>query len=198
MACGNGLTQQEIDAYWESRRVQPSLPNVANQNKALSASEPRNKVHQARRVIDPLREIREKVHQTRRVLDALARQVDVQTLPGVPVGDSAQGFAPKLPKQSGVYFLCDPEGEVLYVGQARNLAKRCHRGHEKIKRAFERGDVVLRWLLVERESIVMFEDTLIRRFDPPWNVGDDPNRPAYHAWRIERARANIDELASEE
>lgn len=91
--------------------------------------------------------------------------------------------AAELPAQPGVYLFYAPDGEVLYVGKARNLRARVRQylgGHDErmmvpfLVRQAARVEVVL--TANEKEALLL-ENTLIKRHTPRYNVKlrDDKN-----------------------
>lgn len=77
-----------------------------------------------------------------------------------------------LPHESGIYFVVDSSGSILYVGKGVNLAKRWNKnGHQKLQDLLQFEGVKIHWLSVlESESLQRLEASLIRRFNPPLNV----------------------------
>lgn len=76
------------------------------------------------------------------------------------------GMSKPLPLESGVYFLFDADGVLLYIGKATNLEARIH-GHWA-KRAIPFRGVTWRELPVIAAEIL--EAYLIAELDPPYNV----------------------------
>ncbi|MCB0323753.1 MAG: excinuclease ABC subunit UvrC [Bdellovibrionales bacterium] len=95
--------------------------------------------------------------------------------------DAAHGITPErlraLPRAPGVYLMKDADGEVLYVGKAKNL-------HARVRSYFTKGDdgrYHLRYLMEridrvdtlvtedERQALVL-ENDLIKKYKPRYNV----------------------------
>ncbi len=89
-----------------------------------------------------------------------------------------------LPQKPGVYLFKDREGEVLYVGKAKNLKNRIRTYFNKNQNHLPRTDLMLKevtdfdYIIVssETESLIL-ENNLIKQYRPRFNVKlrDDKN-----------------------
>jgi excinuclease UvrABC nuclease subunit len=94
---------------------------------------------------------------------AYQRRIEkIQRLPSVTFRERTL-----LPRVSGVYFVFNTYGELLYVGKAKNLRERWRYHHRATQ---VRGDYRIHWILgsdaAERERR---ETIFINMFRPPWN-----------------------------
>lgn len=76
------------------------------------------------------------------------------------------GYLRRAPIASGVYFLLY-EGEVVYIGQTRNIATRVHQHFTDRYRKFSVDDAV--WLPVPTGDLERIESAFIRMLRPPHN-----------------------------
>jgi excinuclease ABC subunit C len=86
-------------------------------------------------------------------------------------------FATTIPSDPGVYRFIGPEGEVLYVGKAKNLHNRLStyfgdKKHMQVKtKILTRNAHHIEFTIVDTEQdALLLENTLIKRFMPPYNV----------------------------
>ncbi len=88
-----------------------------------------------------------------------------------------QKIADTIPRQPGVYKFMDEEGEILYVGKAKNLRNRVasYFGQRKDRmhktRVMVKNADHLEFTLVETEAdALLLENTLIKKYQPRYNV----------------------------
>ncbi len=91
-----------------------------------------------------------------------------------------------LPSNSGVYIMKSKEGQILYIGKARNLTKRVHqyfgnkanRTEKVLKLVSKVHDFEYIITSNEVEALVL-ENNLIKKHKPPYNIllKDDKNYP---------------------
>jgi len=88
-----------------------------------------------------------------------------------------QKIADTIPRQPGVYKFMDEEGEILYVGKAKNLRSRVasYFGQRKDRayktRVMVRNADHLEFTIVETEAdALLLENTLIKKYQPRYNV----------------------------
>ncbi|MCL4131107.1 UNVERIFIED_CONTAM: hypothetical protein GTU68_039226, partial [Idotea baltica] len=86
-------------------------------------------------------------------------------------------IAPSLPKQPGVYQYIDKQGNVLYVGKAKNLKNRIRSYFTKDKnKAFrtramiKNADHVIFTIVHTEHDALILENTLIKKIQPRYNV----------------------------
>lgn len=87
-------------------------------------------------------------------------------------------FFKRIPKSPGVYLMIDEDGDVLYVGKAKNLRERI--SSYKRARPDNVSRKVIRMLILVREirweecasekDALLLENRLLRELDPPFNV----------------------------
>lgn len=78
-----------------------------------------------------------------------------------------------IPKSPGVYFFKDKQGNVLYVGKAKNLKKRIHQyfysNSLKIKKLLESAETI-EFIETKSEAEAIFKESdLIKKLNPPFN-----------------------------
>lgn len=88
-----------------------------------------------------------------------------------------KALMPNWPKDPGVYRFLDEEGRVLYVGKAKNLKNRLSSYFSSGKNQSYKTRVMVKnahrivMTIVETETdALLLENTLIKRFQPPYNV----------------------------
>jgi excinuclease UvrABC nuclease subunit len=82
----------------------------------------------------------------------------------------------KLPKISGVYKVVNIEGEVLYIGQAKNIYERWNNGHHQLANiialcgslAYIEWVQIPEWLLnrAEHVALIFYKPTLNKKNAP--------------------------------
>ncbi len=98
-----------------------------------------------------------------------------------------QAELPRLPVSAGVYLMKDADGEVIYVGKARNLKKRLGAYTKNHDRLDTKTEVLIRKIATvetivtasEKEALIL-ESNLIKRYRPRYNVDlkDDKRYPS--------------------
>src|ERR1051325_55801 len=91
------------------------------------------------------------------------KTIELASLPSVPFAELRL-----LPHASGVYFACDLEGRVLYVGQTQNLYRRW-KVHHRFARLQDMGCMRLAWHLCAFEHLEEIEYAMIQHYNPPLN-----------------------------
>ena len=89
----------------------------------------------------------------------------------------------ELPREPGVYFHKNAEGEVIYVGKAAVLKNRVRQYFQKTIKDPKTEALVneiadVDWIVVETEMDALFlENEMIKRYKPKWNIllRDDKN-----------------------
>lgn len=83
----------------------------------------------------------------------------------------------ELPKEPGVYFHKNLDGEIIYVGKAANLRNRVRqyfqksRGRDPKTEALVSGIVDVDWMCVDSELEALFlEGEMVRRYMPRYNI----------------------------
>jgi len=71
---------------------------------------------------------------------------------------------------NAIYFICDPEGEIIYIGKTKNLVHRI-RYHEK---TIDGGSVY--FLETPSKTIDKMESNFIKICSPRLNIKDNNNR----------------------
>ena len=99
--------------------------------------------------------------------------------------DVIRAFVKTLPGKPGVYRMLDENGEVLYVGKARNLKNRVssytrYSGHSVRIATMISATVSMEFIITASEAeALLLEANLIKKFRPPYNVvlRDDKSFP---------------------
>ncbi len=99
--------------------------------------------------------------------------------------DVIRAYVKNLPNRPGVYRMMNADGDVLYVGKARNLKKRVQSytrmmGHTNRIARMISGTVNMEFVTTASEAeALLLEANLIKRFKPPFNVlmRDDKSFP---------------------
>lgn len=107
------------------------------------------------------------------------------TQPSAPVPFDARAFLRTLTPLPGVYRMLDAEGQVLYVGKARNLKRRVASYFRKTVDSAKTRALVAQIAGVEvtvthtEAEALLLEHTLIQRFRPRYNIllRDDKSYP---------------------
>jgi hypothetical protein len=89
--------------------------------------------------------------------------INPKELPSVPVNSRSA-----LPTSSGIYFVATTTGNILYVGKAKNIAKRWI-GHHRLPEIIKRHDVMIHYLEAPVELIDHLETQWIKSLKPPMN-----------------------------
>jgi excinuclease ABC subunit C len=91
--------------------------------------------------------------------------------------DDFKAFSPSIPLDPGVYRFIGPEGEVLYVGKAKNLRNRLTSYFGDKKHVTAKTKVLtknahhIEFTIVHTENdALLLENTLIKRYMPRYNV----------------------------
>ncbi len=100
-------------------------------------------------------------------------------------GFDIEAFLKQLTQRPGVYRMLDSDGEILYVGKAKNLKKRVSsyfkKRHDEIKTASMVAQIcAIEVTVTETESeAFILENTLIKRHKPKYNIlfRDDKSYP---------------------
>lgn len=99
--------------------------------------------------------------------------------------DYIKGIVSNLPENPGVYQYLDAEGNIIYVGKAKNLKRRVssyfNREHEPGKTRILVSKIIdIRYIVVKtEEDALLLENNLIKRYKPRYNVllKDDKTYP---------------------
>jgi len=76
-----------------------------------------------------------------------------------------------MPKETGIYFIMDGK-ELLYVGKAKNLYKRC----QSYKHYFIiKPTIKIYYKITKNNIITMYERKLIKKYKPKLNIADVDN-----------------------
>lgn len=89
--------------------------------------------------------------------------LDIATLPSLPL-ESRIDF----PEATCIYFAIDPQGEIQYIGQTKNLKQRWY-GHQLYPKLSSSNGVRIAYLPVDADLLISVEAALIQWFDPPLN-----------------------------
>ena len=81
-----------------------------------------------------------------------------------------------LPKLSGIYKVLDAEGNVIYVGQAKNIHSRWNNGHHKLSEIIaEYGmTVCIEWVVVPEWLLNRAENAAVSYYQPKLNLKTPP------------------------
>lgn len=95
-------------------------------------------------------------------------------------------ISPILPEEAGVYRFIDAEGQVLYVGKAKNLRSRVasyfvknHQQSARIRLLVRKAENILFTVVDSEHDALLLENSLIKKFQPKYNVmlKDDKTYP---------------------
>ncbi|RMF04237.1 MAG: excinuclease ABC subunit C, partial [Bacteroidetes bacterium] len=95
-----------------------------------------------------------------------------------------QNIADTIPKKPGVYRFLDEEGQILYVGKAKNLRSRTsnyfgqRKDRQNRTRVMVKNAARLEFTVVDSETdALLLENALIKQYQPRYNVmlKDDKN-----------------------
>jgi len=96
-----------------------------------------------------------------------------------------QAAAPSIPTQPGIYKYYDTDGELLYVGKAKNIRKRVSSYFNKNFTSYKTHELVNRIYRIEftivnsEQDAFLLENSLIKEFQPRFNINlkDDKSYP---------------------
>ena len=76
-----------------------------------------------------------------------------------------------LPQVSGIYKVIGIDNKVLYVGQAKNIYQRWHKGHHKISEILSvcGTDAYIEWVEIPEWLLNRAENSAISFYKPPLN-----------------------------
>lgn len=101
-----------------------------------------------------------------------------------PIPEKIKDILPILPEKPGVYQYFNPEGQIIYVGKAKNLKRRVNsyfnKDQEGKVRAMIRHIDRMEYIVVDTESdALLLENNLIKRLKPRYNIllKDDKTYP---------------------
>jgi excinuclease ABC subunit C len=99
-----------------------------------------------------------------------------------------------LPNKSGCYIMKDVDGNVIYVGKAKNLKNRVNSYFNKTQKNIKTENLVNK--IVDFDYIVtntefdclILENNLIKKYKPHYNIllKDDKNFPELHCYSAYR------------
>jgi excinuclease UvrABC nuclease subunit len=77
-----------------------------------------------------------------------------------------------LPSVSGIYLVYDADGEVIYIGQAKNICQRWNSGHHKLGEIIaECGmNAYISWVEVPEWLLNRAENAAVRFYKPRLNL----------------------------
>src|SRR5215210_7189500 len=117
-----------------------------------------------------------------------------------------QNVAGSLPQSPGIYKYYNANGELLYVGKAKNIRKRVSSYFNKTLGSYKTGELVRRIHRIEftivhtEQDAFLLENSLIKQFQPLFNINlkDDKTYPYIvikneHFPRIFLTRQKIDD-----
>jgi excinuclease ABC subunit C len=98
-----------------------------------------------------------------------------------------QEIAGTLPQEPGIYKYYNEEGELLYVGKAKNIRKRVSSYFTKSNSSYKTHELVRRIRRVEftivhtEQDAFLLENSLIKQYQPMFNIElkDDKTYPVY-------------------
>lgn len=96
-----------------------------------------------------------------------------------------QNVAGSLPQSPGIYKYYNADGELLYVGKAKNIRKRVSSYFNKTLASYKTGELVRRIHRIEftivhtEQDAFLLENSLIKQFQPMFNINlkDDKTYP---------------------
>lgn len=91
--------------------------------------------------------------------------IQINALPAVPGRNSSN-----LPKESGIYFVCDASNKVYYIGLSKNINQRWHTHHRRLDFRKIRGCQVRYVSISDFSALPALEAELIKIYDPPLNI----------------------------
>jgi len=117
--------------------------------------------------------------------------IDFSALPSLPIEQRKN-----LPNTSGVYFVIDSSGNVLYIGRSSNFQQRWIK-HHKSDELQKLTNISLTWIEVsETSSLPEIEAALIEWFNPPLNCypvyspRQLPELSGFIKWRLNAVMAD--------
>lgn len=79
-----------------------------------------------------------------------------------------------LPNCAAIYFVCDANSRVLYIGRATRLSQRCM-SHNRLPQCRTIAQCRIAWLEVTEPALLQaIEEACIAYFCPPWNGHAEP------------------------
>lgn len=96
-----------------------------------------------------------------------------------------QDIQPTLPNAPGIYKYYDAEGELIYIGKAKNIRKRVSSYFTKSNHSYKTNELVKRIRKIEftivrsEHDALLLENSLIKEFKPKYNIElkDDKTYP---------------------
>lgn len=96
-----------------------------------------------------------------------------------------QDIQPTLPNAPGIYKYYDAEGELIYIGKAKNIRKRVSSYFTKSNQSYKTNELVKRIRQIEftivrsEHDALLLENSLIKEFKPKYNIElkDDKTYP---------------------
>jgi len=96
-----------------------------------------------------------------------------------------QDIQPTLPNAPGIYKYYDAEGELIYIGKAKNIKKRVSSYFTKSNHSYKTNELVKRIRQIEftivrsEHDALLLENSLIKEFKPKYNIElkDDKTYP---------------------
>lgn len=104
-----------------------------------------------------------------------------------PINETLQKILDRIPETPGVYQYFDKEGQIIYVGKAKNLRKRVYSYFTKTHEESPKTKVLvkkihdLKYIVVNsEEDALLLENNLIKQYTPRYNVmlKDDKTYPS--------------------
>ncbi len=82
----------------------------------------------------------------------------------------------QLPQISGVYKVLDDNGQVIYIGQSKNIYKRWKNGHHKLAEIIGQygTNIYIEWVEVPEWLLNRVENTAVSFYQPKLNSKTPP------------------------